>query len=68
MKKDDFRPIQNKEQEETDRDHMQTVSATEFTGLIPAGLTYDEDADMYDELCPYLPPNAYMRGFGDLEK
>ena len=68
MKKDDSKPIHNEAYDETDSDHMQTVSATEFTGLIPAGLTYDEDADIYDELCPYLPPNAYMQGFGDMEK
>ncbi|MBQ9832852.1 MAG: hypothetical protein IJO48_03870 [Clostridia bacterium] len=51
-----------------DDDHMQTVSFQEFTGLIPAGLSYDEDSDIYEELSPYLPPRAYIQGFGDLEK
>lgn len=64
MKKDKF----DKDTMPMDEDHMQTASATEFTGLIPAGITYDEEADIYDELCPYLPPRAYIQGFGDLEK
>lgn len=39
-------------------DDFACCSGTDCTGLIPAGLTSEEEAEAYQELYPYMTPPA----------
>jgi hypothetical protein len=47
----DFYPVD-------DEYYRGTGSVNDCTGLIPAGLTEEEELEYYGELYPYLPKNA----------
>ena len=38
-----------------DYDYLKASSAQDCTGLIPAGITYEEEIENYEELYPFLP-------------
>ena len=38
-----------------DYDYLKSSSAQDCTGLIPAGITYEEELENYEELYPFLP-------------
>ena len=39
-------------------DYLKTSSAQDCTGLIPAGIQYEEELENYEDLYPFLPtPN-----------
>lgn len=46
---------ENQEPEFIDNDYLSSASATDCTGLIPAGITKEEELDYYEELYPFLP-------------
>ena len=39
-------------------DYLKASSAQDCTGLIPAGITYEEEIENYEELYPFLPHAA----------
>lgn len=49
--KNENRIIQNP----ADYDYMKPSSAQDCTGLIPAGITYEEELENYEDLYPFLP-------------
>lgn len=46
---------QNNEYDIIDEDYLSSASATDCTGLIPAGITEEEEIACYEELYPFLP-------------
>ena len=38
-----------------DYDYLKASSVQDCTGLIPAGITYEEELENYEELYPFLP-------------
>ncbi len=38
-----------------DYDYTKASSTQDCTGLIPAGITYEEEIENYEELYPFLP-------------
>ena len=42
-------------QNPADYDYMKPSSAQDCTGLIPAGITYEEELENYEDLYPFLP-------------
>lgn len=38
-----------------DEDYLSSASATDCTGLIPAGITDEDEIAYYEELYPFLP-------------
>lgn len=42
------------EADELARDYLDTASAQDCTGLIPAGIVRDEEVENYEELYPFL--------------
>lgn len=49
------RNTRKSEPEFIDNDYLSSASATDCTGLIPAGITEEEELDYYEELYPFLP-------------
>lgn len=49
--KNENRIIQNP----ADYDYLKASSAQDCTGLIPAGINYEEEIENYEELYPFLP-------------
>lgn len=45
----------NHDYEYIDNDYLSSASATDCTGLIPAGITEEEEIAYYEELYPFLP-------------
>lgn len=43
------------------KDDFACCSGTDCTGLIPAGLTSEEEAEAYQELYPYMTPPVTNR-------
>ena len=41
-----------------DYDYLKASSTQDCTGLIPAGITYEEEIENYEELYPFLPYTA----------
>ena len=41
-----------------DYDYLKASSTQDCTGLIPAGITYEEELENYEELYPFLPHAA----------
>ena len=39
-------------------DYLKASSTQDCTGLIPAGITYEEELENYEELYPFLPHAA----------
>ena len=48
----------NKKSNDIDYDYLTTSSARDCTGLIPAGITEEEELEYYQELYPFLPKAA----------
>ena len=42
-------------QNPADYDYLKASSVQDCTGLIPAGITYEEEIENYEELYPFLP-------------
>lgn len=38
-----------------DEDFLVSASATDCTGLIPSGITEEDEIDFYEDLYPFLP-------------
>lgn len=45
-------------QNPADYDYLKASSTQDCTGLIPAGITYEEELENYEELYPFLPHAA----------
>ena len=45
-------------QNPADYDYLKASSTQVCTGLIPAGITYEEELENYEELYPFLPHAA----------
>ena len=41
-----------------DYDYLKASSTQDCTGLIPSGITYEEEIENYEELYPFLPHAA----------
>ena len=46
---------QNDEYDIIDEDYLSSASATDCTGLIPAGITDEDEIAYYEELYPFFP-------------
>ena len=42
-------------QNSADDNYLKAASAQDCTGLIPAGITYEEELENYEDLYPFLP-------------
>lgn len=45
-------------QNSADYDYLKASSAQDCTGLIPAGITHEEEIENYENLYPFLPQTA----------
>lgn len=45
-------------QNPADYDYLKASSTQDCTGLIPAGITHEEEIENYEELYPFLPHAA----------
>ena len=54
MQKKSEKSLTDYKENETDTD-LGTCSTTDCTGLIPSGITDEEEIEHYTELYPYLP-------------